>query len=189
MNVDEAFQLWNEMLTNLGDNYATQERFLRHYYNAFKAELPEIPNAPLATRTNLIRIHETLLSANIKSGTEALVDASRIYGRVTCVVETDSPTKLDDSLRQLMRAQGAPSYVLLMWLLSKQPDLKLSEDHLVQVTDRLTSFFVRRNLDWLPADLRAAEAVYDDHREDLRAHRGRGPPSRGARTPWRLIQR
>lgn len=150
MDVDEAFQLWNEMLTNLGDNYATQERFLRHYYNAFKAELPEIPNAPVATRTNLIRIYETLLSANIKSGTGALVAASRIYGRVTCVVETDSPARLDDSLRQLMRAQGAPSYVLLMWLLSKQPDLGLSEDHLVQVTNRLTSFFVRRNLTGYP---------------------------------------
>ena len=150
MDVDEAFQLWNEMLTNLGDNYATQERFLRHYYNAFKTELPEIPNAPVATRTNLIRIYDTLLSANIKSGTGALVAASRIYGRVTCVVETDSPTKLDGSLRQLMRVQGAPSYVLLMWLLSKQPDLGLSEDHLVQVTDRLTSFFVRRNLTGYP---------------------------------------
>jgi len=150
MNVDDAFQMWNEILTNLGDNYATQERFLRHYYNAFKAELAEIPNAPVATRTNLIRIYETLLSANIKAGTEALVSASRIYGRVTCAAETESPTKLDDSLRQLMRAQGAPSYVLLMWLLTKRPDLKLSEDHLVQVTDWLTSFFVRRNLTGYP---------------------------------------
>jgi Protein of unknown function DUF262/Protein of unknown function (DUF1524) len=150
MDVDEAFQLWNEMLTNLGDNYATQERFLRHYYNAFKAELPEIANAPVATRTNLIRIYETLLSADIRSGTEALVAASRIYGRVTCTVEPDSPTRLDGSLRQLMRVQGAPSYVLLMWLLRKQPGLKLSEDHLVQVTDRLTSFFVRRNLTGYP---------------------------------------
>jgi Protein of unknown function (DUF1524) len=150
MDVDDAFQLWNEMLTNLGDNYATQERFLRHYYNAFKAELPEIPNAPVATRTNLIRIFETLLSTNIKSRTDALVAASKIYGRVTCVTETDSPTKLDDSLRQLMRAQGAPSYVLLMWLLSKQSDLKLSDDHLVQVAEWLTSFFVRRNLTGYP---------------------------------------
>jgi hypothetical protein len=150
MNVDDAFQMWNEMLTNLGDNYPTQERFLRHYYNAFKAELAEIPNAPVATRTNLIRIYETLLSTNIKAGTEALVSASRIYGRVTCATETESPTELDDSLRQLMRAQGAPSYVLLMWLLTKQPDLKLSQDHLVQVTDWLTSFFVRRNLTGYP---------------------------------------
>jgi hypothetical protein len=150
MDVDDAFQMWNEMLTNLGDNYATQERFLRHYYNAFKAELPEIPSAFVATRTNLIRIYETLLSANVKSGAEALVVASSIYGRVTCVTETESPTKLDESLRQLMRAQGAPSYVLLMWLLSKRPKLKLNEDHLVQVTGRLISFFVRRNLTGYP---------------------------------------
>lgn len=88
MNVDVAFKLWNAMLTNLGDNYATQERFLRHYYNAFKAELPEISNAPLATRTNLIRIYETLLKTNIKSRIEALVTASQIYGRVTCAAET-----------------------------------------------------------------------------------------------------
>ena len=103
-------------------------------------------NAPVATRTNLIRIYETFLTANITSGIEALVAASRIYGRVTCVAEMDSPTRLDDSLRQLMRAQGAPSYVLVMWLLSKQADLKLSEDHCVRVVDGLTSFFVRRNL-------------------------------------------
>ena len=150
MTVDDAFELWNEMLTNLGDNYATQERFLRHYYNAFKAELPEVPNAPVATRTNLIRIYETILTANIKSGIKRLVAASRIYGRVTCAAETDSPTKLDDSLSQLMRAQGAPSYVLVMWLLSKRADLKLSDEHLVSVVDRLTSFFVRRNLTGYP---------------------------------------
>jgi hypothetical protein len=150
MNVDVAFKLWNAMLTNLGDNYATQERFLRHYYNAFKAELPEISNAPLATRTNLIRIYETLLKTNIKSRIEALVTASQIYGRVTCAAETDSLTRLDDSLRQLMRAQGSPSYVLLMWLMSKQQDLSISEDHLVRVVDRLTSFFVRRNLTGYP---------------------------------------
>ena len=150
MTVDDAFELWNEMLTNLGDNYATQERFLRHYYNAFKAELPEVSNAPVATRTNLIRIYETILTANIKSGIKRLVAASRIYGRVTCAAETDSPTKLDDSLSQLMRAQGAPSYVLVMWLLSKRADLKLSDEHLVSVVDRLTSFFVRRNLTGYP---------------------------------------
>jgi hypothetical protein len=150
MNVEVAFKLWNAMLTNLGDNYATQERFLRHYYNAFKAELPEISNAPLATRTNLIRIYETLLKTNIKSRIEALVTASQIYGRVTCAAEADSLTRLDDSLRQLMRAQGSPSYVLLMWLMRKQSDLSLSEDHVVRVVDRLTSFFVRRNLTGYP---------------------------------------
>jgi hypothetical protein len=49
-----------------------------------------------------------------------------------------------------MRAQGSPSYVLVMWLLRKQADLALLEDHLVAVVDRLTSFFVRRNLTGYP---------------------------------------
>jgi Protein of unknown function DUF262/Protein of unknown function (DUF1524) len=150
MPVDDAFKLWNQMLTNLGDSSANQERFLRHYYNAFKSELPEVPNAPVATKTRLIRIFETLLAHDLQARIQALVDASRIYGRVTCATETDDPTDLDESLRRLLRAQGAPSYVLMMWLISKQTHLGLTDDQLVAVTDRLTSFFVRRNLTGSP---------------------------------------
>jgi len=150
MAVDDAFKLWNAMLTNLGDNYATHERFLRHYYNAFKAELPEVPNAQVATRTKLIRIYETLLAADIESGVEALVAASKIYGRVTCAAESDELTKLDVSLRRLMRAQGAPAYVLMMWLMSKQDSLELTDVQLASIADQLTNFFVRRNLTGFP---------------------------------------
>jgi hypothetical protein len=146
MPVDDAFKLWNQMLTNLGDSPANQERFLRHYYNAFKSELPEVPNAPVATKTRLIRIFETLLAHDLQARIQALVDASKIYGRVTCATETDDPTDFDESLRRLLRAQGAPSYVLMMWLINKQTHLGLTDDQLVAVTDRLTSFFVRRNL-------------------------------------------
>lgn len=150
MHVDDAFKLWNKMLTYLGDSYSTQERFLRHYYNAFKAELPDVVNAPVATRARLIRIYETLLSGDIKRVVEALVKASEVYGRITCVTEPATLTELDGALRRLMRAQGSPSYVLVMWLMSKQAELELDESHLVAVVDRLTSFFVRRNLTGFP---------------------------------------
>lgn len=150
MQVEDAFKIWNQMLTNLGDSSSNHERFLRHYYNAFKSELPEVPNAPVATKTRLIRIFETLLANDLAARMEALVDASKIYGRVTCVTETDDPSKLDESLRRLLRAQGAPSYVLVMWLISKQTSLELTDDQLISVTDRLTSFFVRRNLTGYP---------------------------------------
>jgi hypothetical protein len=150
MPVEEAFRLWNRMLTNLGDNYANQERFLRHYYNAFKDELPEVSNAPIATRARLIRIYETLLSENVKTLVDALVKASQVYGRVTAITELDDPTELDHALRRLMRAQGSPSHVLVLWLMSKQLELRLSQAHLVDIVNRLTSFFVRRNLTSLP---------------------------------------
>lgn len=150
MNVEETFKRWNEMLTNLGDTYVTHERFLRHYYNAFKAELPDVANAPVATKSRLIRIYETLLAGDIQARVDALVSASKIYGRVTGALEVDTPTVLDQSLRQLTRAQGSPSYVLVMWMLSKAEELQLTEAQMCVVVDRLTSFFVRRNLTGFP---------------------------------------
>lgn len=173
MKVDQAFKLWNEMLTNLGDNYAVHERFLRHYYNAFKTELPEVPNAPVATRTKLIRIYEALLGQDIRTGVAAMVEASKIYGRVTCVAESSVPGHLDASLRQLMRAQGAPSYVLVMWLLSKRLDLDMTESHVATVVDRLTSFFVRRNLTGYPQTY-ALPKLFMTIIEEVAAHTGDG---------------
>lgn len=150
MNVDQAFKHWNDMLTSLGDSYSTQERFLRHYYNAFKTELPDVPNASVATKSNLIRVYEKLLEQNLKKVVDALVEASKIYGRINCVVELDQPTSLDRAFQRLMRAQGAPSYVLLMWLMTKQDELELTDAQVEAVVDRLTSFFVRRNLTGYP---------------------------------------
>ena len=150
MNVDQAFKHWNDMLTSLGDSYSTQERFLRHYYNAFKTELPDVPNASVATKSNLIRVYEKLLEQNLKNVVDALVEASKIYGRINCVVELDQPTSLDRAFQRLMRAQGAPSYVLLMWLMTKQDELELTDAQVEAVVDRLTNFFVRRNLTGYP---------------------------------------
>lgn len=42
VTVDDVFEQWNELLRDLGDDYKTQERFFRHYYNAFKSELPVV---------------------------------------------------------------------------------------------------------------------------------------------------
>jgi len=150
MNVDQAFKHWNDMLTSLGDSYSTQERFLRHYYNAFKTELPDVPNASVATKSNLIRVYEKLLEQNLKKVVDALVEASKIYGRINGVVELDQPTSLDRAFQRLMRAQGAPSYVLLMWLMTKQDELELTDAQVEAVVDRLTNFFVRRNLTGYP---------------------------------------
>ena len=37
LGAKKAFERWNELLTDLGDDYGVQERFFRHYYNSFKA--------------------------------------------------------------------------------------------------------------------------------------------------------
>lgn len=151
LDINEAFQRWNDMLVNLGDNYATQERFLRHYYNAFKTELPSVPNASVATRSNLIRIYEALLDKDVERTIDSLINASAIYGRINCIEEPDQATALDRAFKQLLRAQGATSYLLLLWLMTRRSELELSEEQLVRVTNNLTNFFVRRNLTGVPA--------------------------------------
>lgn len=150
MSVDAAFTLWNGMLASLGDSYTVQERFLRHYYNAFKAELPVVQNATVATKSNLIRIYETVLEQDLGRIVDQLVKAGAIYGRINCVADLEQPTPLDGAFRRLMRAQGAPSYVLVMWLMSKRRELGLTDVQLEKIVDWLTSFFVRRNLTGYP---------------------------------------
>ncbi|MBO4236826.1 DUF262 domain-containing protein [Pseudonocardia alni] len=150
VDVDDAFAMWTEMLTHLGDHYPTQERFLRHFYNAFKAELPTVTNAPVATRSKLFGIYEKLFDGAVIDRVEALLDASRLYSRIICLTAVDSPTELDRAFRRLLHIQGTPSYVLLLWLLTKRDALALTDAHLVKITDRLTAFFVRRNLTGTP---------------------------------------
>ncbi|QKJ18581.1 DUF262 domain-containing protein [Microbacterium hominis] len=151
MSVDEAFDRWNAMLANLGDDYAMHERFLRHYYNAFRGELPLVENAPVATKARLIRIYERLLADDFTGVIERLVGASELYGRIACVRGADRSTSLDVALNRLMRAQGVPSYVLILWLMVHAEELRIDETHLNRVIGHLTSFFVRRNLSGLPA--------------------------------------
>ena len=50
----------------------------------------------------------------------------------------------------MSRAQGAPSYVLLLFLLSEAHGRKVSEDETEQVVKLLIDFFVRRNLTGFP---------------------------------------
>jgi len=180
MTVDEAFKLWNQMLTNLGDNYANQERFLRHYYNAFKSDLPQVTNAPVATKASLIRIYESLVSHDVQEFIEKLVSASAAYGRITGVL--DQATPLDKAFTQLNRAQAAPSYVLLLWLMRRADGLTLSDSQLADVASHLVDFFVRRNLTGFPQtyalprlfmdvidELGAGENSGDDVTEMIRA--------------------
>lgn len=132
MTVDEAFARWSQMLAGLGGSYANQERFLRHY-NAFKADLPEVPNATVATRSNLIRIYEQLVEDDVTGFLDAIVPASRVYGRITGVI--DEGERLDAALRRLSRAQGAPSYVLMQWLMTKQAALQITDPDLITVAE------------------------------------------------------
>lgn len=154
--VDHYFGVWNKLLDYLGDDYSVQERFFRQYYNAFKdplnapfrndADKKKDPLGPVATRSNLILIYEKLINQDAKHHLQALRAAGQLYALMLSRNADKSWTRLDKPLKDLDRIQGAPSYLLMLYLLVRREQLGIDLAQLEEIAQLLVCFFVRRNL-------------------------------------------
>ena len=121
LTIDDCFNRWQMLLGNLSDDYSTQERFFRQYYNAFKRRLNEPfqsgndrkkdPLGNIATRSNLLNIFENLINKNLPLFLEDVLCCGEIYSYLI-LKNTDTPYK--KALEDLDHIQGAPSYLLCM---------------------------------------------------------------------------
>lgn len=152
--VEFYFNEWNRILGYLGDKYTAQERFFRQYYNSFKDDLKVICKVPIATRSNLIHIYEELINHDVKIFLEKIIEAASLYSLLLLRNQDDTLKELekdlDEPLRNLMRIQGATSYLLMLYLLVQKKELGLSNAHLALIVSLLVRFFVRRNLTDIP---------------------------------------
>jgi Protein of unknown function DUF262/Protein of unknown function (DUF1524) len=158
--VDYYFGHWNKLLGCLGDDYAIQERFFRQYYNAFKDELnapfrkddekKKDPLGVVATRSNLIQIYEKLINRDAKACLQRIGVAGQLYALFLSRNQDDAMNGLAKPLMDLERIQGAPSYLLLLYLLIRKEQMQLSNEHLSDIAALLVRFFVRRNLTDIP---------------------------------------
>lgn len=146
--LDSAYSSWSTWLDELGDDYGTQERFFRHFYNAFKSQWQiSVPNVPIATRTKLIKIYEELIRRDLTGLIEKLDSTTSVYSRLLGRRRDDTQfSEWDKALADLTRAQGAPGFMLLLFLGTNQARYGFSDIALAEVTRFLTNFFVRRNL-------------------------------------------
>ena len=144
--VDHYFGHWNRLLGYLGDDYAIQERFFRQYYNAFKDQLKAVHQVPVATRSNLIQIYEKLINHDAKDCLQKISAAGRLYSLILSRNQDDAPNSIEKPLKDLERIQGAPSYLLMLYLLVRKDELELTNAHLTSIVELLVRFFVRRNL-------------------------------------------
>ncbi len=144
--VDYYFDQWLGLLGELGEEYAIHERFFRQYYNAFRNDLKNIIEVPIATRSNLILIFEKLINNNAVECLTKAAAAARVYSFIISRRNDDSLRELVKPLLNLERIQGAPSYVLLLNLISRRRELGLTNQHLKSIIETLVKFFVRRNL-------------------------------------------
>lgn len=145
-SIDDNFAKWTKLLVNLSDDYVAQERFLRQYYNAFKHRKEiAVAKAPLATRSNIIRIYDDLIKKDPEWLFDDLFKKAKMYSRLIAPLSDGVPPKLSKQLLDLDRIGGAPAYILLLYLMAERDKIDL-----VTITDFLVRYFVRRNLTDLP---------------------------------------
>ena len=144
--VDHYFEHWNRLLGYISDDYAIQERFFRQYYNAFKDQLKAVHQVPVATRSNLIQIYEKLINHDAKDYLQKISIAGRVYSLILSRNQDDALNGLEKPIKDLERIQGAPSYLLMLYLLVRKDELELTNAHLTSIVELLVRFFVRRNL-------------------------------------------
>ena len=154
LTVDDCFNRWQILLGNLSDDYGLQERFFRHYYNAFKHRLnkpfqhgndrKKDPLGAIATRSNLLNIFESLINKNLPMFLDDILECGRIYSWLILRDSQENPYR--KALEDLDHIQGAPSYLLLMYLMRNMTVLGLNEGQINELILLLTKYFVRRNL-------------------------------------------
>lgn len=167
-DADNAYEQWKQILKFVGqDDYSIQERFFRQFYNAFRDELNEpYKNGDkkyylgyLATRTTLIDIYEKMIKHNYQNLLNDLLEKASKYAIL--VNNTEDEYVYTTSLQNLARISGAPSYILLMYLLTNQSLLELTDEHIKEITETLIVFFVRRNLTDVPNTRKLTQLFID----------------------------
>ena len=167
-DADESYEQWKQILRNINqDDYSVQERFFRQYYNAFREEL----NAPykdadkkyylgyLATRTTLLDIYEKMIKSDYKKLLDDLLAKSQKYSLI--VNNSDEEHTYTRELQDLERISGAPSYILLLYIMSKQDELKLTDEQIKTIVGYLITFFVRRNVTDIPNTRKLTQLFID----------------------------
>lgn len=144
-SLDKTYQQWSTWMEALGDDYAVQERFFRHFYNAFKNESAiQVKAHSFATKPKLMAIYDTLIHRDFEFLLSRLDSAIRIYSSLLYPNHAKRDA-LSKQLRRLSNAQGAAAYMLLLALQTQFEDSLDNEDY-ARITRDLINFFVRRNL-------------------------------------------
>lgn len=152
LSTDDCFNQWQILLGYLSDDYATQERFFRQYYNAFKNRLNEPfrsddkkrdPLGYVATKSNLLNIFERIINRDLNGFLDDILESGCIYSHF--IHPDDEGGELKKPLQNLSHIQGVPSYMLLLYLFHDKKRLQLDDKKIRPIINLLTVYFVRRN--------------------------------------------
>ena len=175
---NECYEIWREIQNNLQEEYVVQERFFRQYYNAFREELNEpfilpestkkYPLAYLATKTTLMDIYEKLIKKDYQKYLNDIYLASKKYAII--INNSEEETIYSTELKDLERIQGAPGYLLLLYLELNKEELNISDSLMKDIIVLLIKFFARRNLTDMP-NTRDLTKIFMDIISDIKSNR------------------
>lgn len=157
LSTDECFEQWKSLLEDLSDNYQTQERFFRQYYNAFRNILnvpfvndddkrTKYPLGVVATKSNMLNIYERIIKRDLAAFLDEITLCGHIYGKIVFPQKSDIDNPYATNLLDLQHIQGAPSYMLLLYLLRYKTQLELEDKTINNIVAFLSKFFVHRNV-------------------------------------------
>lgn len=175
---NECYEIWREIQNNLQEEYVVQERFFRQYYNAFREELNEpfilsestkkYPLAYLATKTTLMDIYEKLIKKDYQKYLNDIYLASKKYAII--INNSEEEPIYSTELKDLERIQGAPGYLLLLYLELNKEQLNISDSLMKDIIVLLIKFFARRNLTDIP-NTRDLTKIFMDIISDIKSNR------------------
>ncbi len=143
-SIDDNYNKWLNLINNLSEDYSIQERFLRHFYNAYKnEESVNVKGRTKALRSNLIEIYDTLIKRNAVNFFDRLYKSSEYYNQLINPQNEANSKEVKDGLIDLINIGAAPSYALLLYVFEK---FKIQNKEKVELISFLVKYFVRRNI-------------------------------------------
>jgi len=146
--VDDAFQLWKGMIDRLGEEESIHERYLRHFYHAFRNDKNIfVSKYPRATRSTIIKIYTELINKNAVDLLSNLASKAILYQALIFPNAVKQAVARTAILNDLLRIGAAPAHQALLYFLQCECD-EILEDKLtfVKIAEFLTKYFVRRNI-------------------------------------------
>ncbi|MGB3343081.1 MAG: DUF262 domain-containing HNH endonuclease family protein [Aequorivita sp.] len=143
-SIDDNYNRWLSLIKNLSEDSSIQERFLRHFYNAYKNEGEiNIKGRTKALRSNLIEIYDTLIKRDALNFFDRLYNSTEFYNQLIYPDNEENSKEVKNSLTDLINIGAAPSYALLLYVFEKH---QLGDFDKVKLIDFLVKYFVRRNI-------------------------------------------
>jgi uncharacterized protein with ParB-like and HNH nuclease domain len=150
VNIDDSYERWQEIIRAIPDA-ADQERFLRHFYNAFRWDPSvKVDGIPRAIKSKIISIYEKLIKTHAQSVFDRLCAMAALYGKLIDPDDGDFKKDMYSQLIDLARINAAPAYQVLLYLFSLPAKNLAEPDFLVRAVDLLRRFYVRRNVTDFP---------------------------------------